>query len=61
MVTLDKQNIAEWALRSRKGEVCGMAGCAARPSSQCPRCGNHYCYEHVRVHFHAAISKADEK
>ena len=45
-----REGIMEWSLRSRKGEVCGMVDCMGRPTSQCPTCKNHYCYDHVKMH-----------
>lgn len=47
-----REEIMEWSLRSRRGEVCGMVDCMGRPTSQCPTCKNHYCYDHVMVHMH---------
>ena len=51
-----REGIMEWSLRSRKGEVCGMVDCMGRPTSQCPTCKNHYCYDHVMVHMHLVDS-----
>lgn len=49
----DEFTLDEWAKQSKEGEVCGMFGCTSEPSSQCPICGNHYCYDHIKAHFHA--------
>ena len=48
MTTLD-----EWSERSKRGEVCGMVGCQNTPTTQCPTCYRHYCYDDVQNHFHA--------
>ncbi len=40
----------EWREMSKRGEVCGMFGCQVKPTSQCPECSNHYCYEHINMH-----------
>jgi len=37
---------------SESGEVCGMFGCQVKPTSQCPKCSNHYCYKHIKMHIH---------
>jgi hypothetical protein len=38
--------------KSKRVEVCGMFGCEENPTSQCPDCANHYCYEHIKSHVH---------
>jgi len=43
----------EWNEMSNRGEVCGMFGCEVRPTSQCPECSNHYCYEDIKSHVHS--------
>jgi hypothetical protein len=45
-------SINEWKEMSERGEVCGMFGCQVKPTSQCPKCSNHYCYEHIKMHIH---------
>ena len=45
-------NIEEWAELSRAEKVCGMLGCMNSPVTRCPVCGNHYCKEHIQLHFH---------
>jgi predicted nucleic acid binding AN1-type Zn finger protein len=42
----------EWTDKSKRVEVCGMFGCQENPTSQCPDCANHYCYEHIKSHVH---------
>lgn len=42
----------EWANRSKDGLVCGMLNCPEKPTSKCPICFNHYCFEHLKYHFH---------
>jgi hypothetical protein len=42
----------EWIRKSQRGEVCGIVACKNKPTSQCPKCGNHYCYEHLDLHLH---------
>ncbi len=42
----------EWTDKSKRVEVCGMFGCEQNPTSQCPDCANHYCYEHIKSHVH---------
>ena len=44
--------IEEWRRRSKAGEVCGMYSCDQAPNLNCPKCGNHYCDEHVVYHSH---------
>lgn len=44
--------IGEWKKRSERGEVCGIFGCKDKPTINCSRCGNWYCYEHSFIHFH---------
>ena len=38
--------------KSKRVEVCGMFGCEENPTSQCPDCAKHYCYEHIKSHVH---------
>jgi hypothetical protein len=47
-----------WKIRSLKGEVCAVNGCQSKPSNRCPICLVHYCFEHIRNHFHP-ISNAE--
>lgn len=44
--------IEEWKKRSENCDVCGIFGCEDIPTIHCPHCGNWYCKEHSRVHFH---------
>jgi len=41
-----------WKEDSEEGVVCGMFGCTSQPNHPCPLCGNHYCGEHIKIHFH---------
>ena len=55
-------NPMEWAARSRKGIVCGMLLCCYNnPTSQCPKCSNHYCYEHLYSHVHVVADDASNE
>ena len=51
------ENWEEWANRSKDGLVCGILGCDSNPKSKCPICNNHYCFEHVKIHFHSTGDK----
>jgi hypothetical protein len=53
----------EWINRSQKGEVCGVMGCLHLPTSQCPKCKNHYCSGHLDLHVHKVANQdeANEK
>jgi hypothetical protein len=42
----------EWMNRSQRGEVSGIVNCMILPTSECPKCGNHYCYDHLGTHMH---------
>jgi hypothetical protein len=42
----------EWNDRSRRGEVCRIIGCHDAPTSQCPTCHVHSCYQHIQSHLH---------
>lgn len=42
----------EWKKRSINGELCAVIGCYEKPTSQCPQCLTHYCYEHIKIHMH---------
>ena len=39
----------EWAVMSKRGEVCGILGCQNEPIVTCLHCGNGYCGEHSGV------------
>ena len=41
--------------KSKRVEVCGMFGCEENPTSQCPDCAKHYCYEHIKSHVHRTL------
>ena len=43
--------------KSKRVEVCGMFGCEENPTSQCPDCANHYCYEHIKSHVHRTLEQ----
>jgi hypothetical protein len=58
---MTKINPMEWEARSKKGIVCGMLLCYNKPNSQCPKCLNHYCYEHLYSHLHVADAASDEE
>jgi hypothetical protein len=45
-------NFNEWREKSLKGEVCAVFGCRNTPSSQCPTCHFHWCYEDIMNHKH---------
>ncbi len=51
------ENWEDWANRSKDGLVCGIMGCDGNPTSKCPICNNHYCFEHVKIHFHTKGDK----
>ena len=42
----------EWANRSKDGLVCGILNCPETPTTKCPICNNHYCFEHIKIHLH---------
>ena len=42
----------EWISKSRNGDLCGVLGCMHPPTSQCPKCMNHYCSGHLDLHVH---------
>lgn len=47
------ENWREWQAMSKDGMVCGMLNCQANPKNKCPICNNHYCTEHIKLHFHS--------
>lgn len=47
-----EMTLEQWQSKSAIGQLCGIVGCPATPSSQCPNCGNWYCNEHLQVHSH---------
>ncbi len=49
---MDSITLEEWREKSQKGSVCGMIGCQNKPVIKCDICGNHYCDEHSKIHFH---------
>lgn len=49
--------LKEWVGKSKKGEVCGVVGCDQKPTNKCTKCSNHYCYGHVKTHFHIETTK----
>ena len=50
----------EWIIKSQKGELCGVIGCMHPPTSQCPKCRNHYCYGHLDLHVHRVTEDVEE-
>lgn len=48
----DEVTADEWISKSQKGEFCGVLGCMHPPTTQCPKCGNHYCSGHLDLHVH---------
>jgi hypothetical protein len=48
---MDNITVDEWIAKSKKGEICGM-GDAQILRSQCLNCGNHWCYDHFKIHGH---------
>jgi len=41
-----------WRVMSKDGKVCGIVNCELEPKNKCPICNNHYCLEHIKIHFH---------
>lgn len=48
-----EMTLEQWQSKSSIGQLCGIIGCPATPSSQCTKCGNWYCNEHLQLHFHS--------
>lgn len=46
---MKKLDVEEWKKSSEQGEVCGILGCIANPTTRCKHCGNFYCDEHKIV------------
>jgi hypothetical protein len=44
--------VEEWGEKSKRGEVCNILGCKDPPTTQCPSCHLHYCYQHMQNHGH---------
>lgn len=44
----------EWKQESQEGRLCGILGCSNKPTVLCSHCGNHYCEEHSKIHFHVS-------
>lgn len=53
--------LEEWKTRSINGEVCAVPMCSNPPKIQCPNCFVHYCYDHVKNHFHRVSGKQIER
>lgn len=53
-----EMTLEQWASKSALGQLCRIVGCPATPNSQCPKCGNWFCHEHLQVHFHPADQEA---
>jgi predicted nucleic acid-binding protein len=49
--------LEEWRDKSKKGEICAVGGCRNLPKNQCPTCFLHYCYRHIKNHFHCITDK----
>jgi predicted nucleic acid-binding protein len=47
----------EWKGRSIKGEVCAVPMCSNAPKNRCSTCFVHYCYDHVKNHYHTVTDK----
>lgn len=47
------EKVTKWSDQSFKGLLCGIFGCPENPKNKCPICGGHYCYDHIKIHFHA--------
>ena len=43
-------SISERQEKSRRGEICGVIDCKDNPVSNCPECGEHFCYQHISLH-----------
>ena len=54
-------NHTEWEERSKKGQVCARFLCSNKPTTQCPKCSNHYCYEHLNSHLHIVSDEEIEE
>jgi predicted nucleic acid-binding protein len=48
----ERFTVEEWRDRSKKGEVCAVIACLNPSKNRCPTCFLHYCYQHVKSHFH---------
>ncbi len=51
------ENWEIWRNMSRDGKVCGILNCDATPKNKCPICNNHYCLEHIKIHYHQVGEK----
>jgi len=51
------ENWKIWRNMSRDGKVCGILNCDATPKNKCPICNNHYCLEHIKIHYHQVGEK----
>lgn len=47
----------EWRNRSINGEVCARIPCTNPPKNQCPKCLVHYCYDHIKNHYHRVTNE----
>jgi hypothetical protein len=50
----------EWISKSKKGELCGVLGCMHPPTSECPKCWNHYCSGHLDLHVHKVTNEDED-
>jgi predicted nucleic acid-binding protein len=51
----------EWRQKSIKGEVCAVAMCPNPPKNQCTTCFVHYCYDHIKNHYHGITDEEIER
>lgn len=47
----------DWRGISVQRKVCAVVSCQNKPTNQCPTCLVHYCYEHVKGHFHTVTDE----
>ncbi len=46
---------------SEEGKSCAVVECYQIPTIQCPKCRNHYCYNHSKDHIHKMTKKEREE
>jgi hypothetical protein len=51
----------DWRNKSIKGDVCARAFGSNPPKNQCPTCFVHYCYDHVKGHYHVVTDEQIEQ
>lgn len=47
----------QWVEKSQRGELWGVIGCMNPPTTQCPKCKNHYCNDHLGTHMHVVTDE----